>query len=291
MQDALLQAVTRVRAEAEARWPVVIDTTRWWWDDGPRCDGGVLIAAQAQAYAEAIEAATSSSLAPTVLSALDTPWTTQTWAQLTGERPVDLHRGPDEDDLQTQWTPPAVLRLFAARAERALVQLPDGTLGWIDSDRVDPATPDADPWAGIRRAGPEPITVEASVDEAAQVARRRLGRPYRWGGNTDAAADCSGFVQSVLFQTAGVLLPKNTRDQRRLGARVAAPAIAPGDLVFVQGRHSRLGHVGLALPREGATVVIHSCLSRERILEDPVADFLERYRFVGARRPVAWAAR
>jgi len=85
-----------------------------------------------------------------------------------------------------------------------------------------------------------------------------------------------------------VLLPKHTGDQRRLGDRVGAGSIAPGDLVFVKGRNKGLSHVGLALPAEETTTVVHSCLTRNQVMEEPLSTFLERYRFVGARRPIAW---
>ncbi len=95
-------------------------------------------------------------------------------------------------------------------------------------------------------------------------------------------------MQAVVCQAASVLLPKNTKDQRRCGERVAKGAIDAGDLIFVRGKNSRLSHVGLALPSPDGTTVIHSCLSRKRILEEPLTDFLKRYDFLGARRPVLW---
>ncbi len=295
MEAALREAAAAVRAEAEARYPVLVDTTAWALLDGrPMVGGAVLVAAQADAYQKALARFSPDDrpvVRPVVLTALDTDWHKQRWAALARDAPIDLHRHPGADDLQTQWSPPAWVRWFAsdpAGGPRALVQLPDGTVGWLSGARLERDEPDADPWAAIVRAESGAAVPGGELTAAARIARRRLDRPYLWGGNTEAAADCSGFVQAIAHEAAGVLLPKNTKDQLRRGARVAAGAIAAGDFVYVQGRERRLMHVGLALPADGDVSVIHSCLSRGRVLEESREEFLRRYRFVGARRIVAW---
>lgn len=294
MQERLDSAVADARRELRIAWPTLVDTTTWSWDGiGVRVSGGVLLPAQARRY-EAVLSAALAPLAipsPAVLSSLGTGWTGHAWVEVACTEPLDVHRSPDGDDLQTQREPPARLRTFASHGDRTLVQLPDGTLGWADSVRLLPCRPVDDPWAGIVRARPDvavPATDPAALDRAAALARERLGRPYLWGGNTALAADCSGFVQSIVYAASGVLLPKHTGEQRRMGLRVGAPSIGPGDLVFVRGRDLDLAHVGLALQAGCDVAVIHSCLSRDRVLEEPLAAFLDRYIFGCARRAVAW---
>ena len=294
MQDRLHRSVARVREELRATWPVLVDTTEWSSTDGAvHVTGGVLTAAQAKRYVELLRAALEADQVPrpAVLSALDRAWSEHDWVELTGDGLLDLFRAPDGEDRQSQWEPPALLRWFAQQQGRALVQLPDGTLGWVDGRRLQPTSPAADPWRAIVRARPGQVvlpTAPGRLNEAATLARERLGRPYLWGGNTAAAADCSGLVQAVIFAASGVLLPKHTGDQRRLGERVASSAIRPGDLVFVRGKSRGLGHVGLALAGDDGTTVVHSCLSRRRVLEEPLDEFLDRYLFTGARRVVQW---
>ena len=75
-----------------------------------------------------------------------------------------------------------------------------------------------------------------------------LGERYGWGHDYDAR-DCSGFVSEV-YQSMGVLLPRNTRDQsvspalhKRLFTEAddrttrlqAARAMLPGDLIYIPG--------------------------------------------------------
>ena len=293
-EAALREAAAAVRSEASARYPVLVDTTVWSMLDGrPMVGGAVLVGAQADAYQKALTRFSPDDRAvvrPVVLTSLETSWHKQRWARLE-DGVVDLHRNPDVDDLQTQWTGPSGLRWFAedpAGGPRNLVQLPDGTVGWVDGEGLSASEPESDPWEAIRRAVPGEAVGPGSLETAARVARRRLGRPYLWGGNTEAASDCSGFVQSVAWEAASVLLPKHTKDQLRRGARVAAGAVAPGDFVYVKGRDRSVMHVGLALPDAHGVGVIHSCLSRGRVLEESKEDFLQRYRFVGARRIVLW---
>lgn len=294
MEADLQRAVERARIELAERWPVVVDSTTWTVNDGAVVvDGGVLIASQAKLYADVLRDELDHAVPrPTVLSSLDSPWTAHRWADVATAEALDLHRLPEGDDLQTQQVPPAAVRWFIERGKRALVQLADGTLGWAAAAALRHIDPPADPWADVRRTRPNETlrpTRPGGLAALAAAARARLGRPYRWGGNTPERADCSGLVQGVLLTATGLLLPKHTGDQRRHGVRVAAADIAPGDLVFVRGRERALGHVGVALAAADGVTVVHSCLTRSLVLEEPLTVFLDRYRFTGARRPVTWA--
>jgi cell wall-associated NlpC family hydrolase len=75
---------------------------------------------------------------------------------------------------------------------------------------------------------------------AVALARRELGVPYVWGGESPAGFDCSGLVAYV-YGRLGVSLPRVAADQYRAGHHVARSMLRPGDLVFFDG----LGHVGL----------------------------------------------
>jgi UDP-N-acetylmuramoylalanine--D-glutamate ligase len=289
------QAVEEARAQLSERYAILVDTTSWVDVDGSvRVEGGVLIAAQAKLYSELVGGALGLDVPrPAVLSSLDADWKGLSWKRLPEAVLLDLHRTAQGDDRQTQWTGPASLRWFADEGPRALVQLPDGTLGWVDRSCLEDIHPEADPWATIRRpAFGSSVPVSAPIASLLEPARRRLGKPYLWGGNTEAAADCSALVQDLIFGGCSVLLPKHTGDQRKMGKRVAAANISPGDLVFVRGPDQGIAHVGLALPSATAdgVSVIHSCLTKNKVMEEPLETFLGRYRFTAARRPVEWGA-
>lgn len=76
------------------------------------------------------------------------------------------------------------------------------------------------------------------------------GVPYVWGGTSPSGFDCSGFVQYVYRNAAGIELPRDTYGQIGAGSRVSQDQLQPGDLVFPDA-----GHVGIYI---GGGQMIHA---------------------------------
>src|SRR5262249_52947311 len=92
-----------------------------------------------------------------------------------------------------------------------------------------------------RPRAPRHAPPEGPGVRAARYARRLLGIPYRWGGDSPAGGfDCSGLVRYV-YAHFGLDLPHSTYADFDLGRRVPRGALRPGDLVFFDG----IGHVGM----------------------------------------------
>lgn len=70
--------------------------------------------------------------------------------------------------------------------------------------------------------------------EAARVAMRQRGKPYRWGGTGPGSFDCSGLT-SFAYQHAGRDIPRTSSAQRRATAAVHINHVQPGDLLFYGG--------------------------------------------------------
>lgn len=83
------------------------------------------------------------------------------------------------------------------------------------------------------------------------VAKRYVGVPYRFGGNSRKnGMDCSALTRAIMREAYGIELPRTAAEMRALGTPVAEPgALQPGDLVFFRDTYSGPGisHVGVYL--------------------------------------------
>jgi cell wall-associated NlpC family hydrolase len=118
-------------------------------------------------------------------------------------------------------------RLLTRRAKPGILSvcLPDGTVFPFSERAVRELSP--------TRSKPRP-------QEIIREARKHLGVPYLWGGITPFGFDCSGLVRMV-FRQFGIELPRDTKDQIRVGREVRREEVKPGDLLFFNR------HVGIAM--------------------------------------------
>ena len=119
-----------------------------------------------------------------------------------------------------------------------------------------------------------------SLTEIVQTALMLRGAPYRNGGTDPSGFDCSGFVQWV-FAQVGVALPREVRDQFRVGATVDRDEVQPGDLVFFETVTRGASHVGIAL---GSDTFIHAPSSNGVVRVERYTSEYWKKRYVGARR-------
>ncbi|MEA2682032.1 MAG: hypothetical protein QOK05_360 [Chloroflexota bacterium] len=212
---------------------------------------------------------------------------------------LDVWREParagEEMGRQTQYlaTEDGPLRVLGNQDGFALVQGADLAMGWAAGSElaeVDARAAEQN-WAGVVRAREgavaQPPREGVVAADVLELARMQLGTPYIWGGRSDRGYDCSGLVQRVLSRSTGLLLPRHTGDQRRVGDRVVAGEVRTGDLLFARPREQRVGHV---LLMTSATTVLHACRTEHRVIEEGLAVNARRYQHQGWRRPVALEA-
>jgi cell wall-associated NlpC family hydrolase len=108
------------------------------------------------------------------------------------------------------------------------------------------------------------------------------GTPYRNGGSDPSGFDCSGFVQWVYAQH-GRALPREVRDQYRIGQEIDPDDVEPGDLVFFETVSRGASHVGIAL---GGGEFIHAPSSRGVVRVERYTGSYWGPRWVGAKRVV-----
>lgn len=76
--------------------------------------------------------------------------------------------------------------------------------------------------------------------------KKFMGVPYVFGGTTPSGFDCSGFVQYIYKNAAGISLPRTTDQQYNVGTTVDKSDLQPGDLVFYANTYKKgISHVGV----------------------------------------------
>lgn len=124
--------------------------------------------------------------------------------------------------------------------------------------------------------------VSAKTAELLVTSMGLLGIPYKRGGNTeDSGFDCSGFVRAVYERTAGLILPRQAKDQATAGDSVDKRDLQPGDLVFFNTLRRTFSHVGIYM---GEGKFIHSPKPGSQVRVDDMGKTYWQQRFDGARR-------
>jgi len=143
-------------------------------------------------------------------------------------------------------------------------------------------TPGGSTPTGFPAAPPSPARGGRGVDTYALVgtALGLRGAPYRNGGGDPSGFDCSGFTQFV-FAQYGVSLPREVREQYRLGRAVDARNIAPGDLVFFTTTEPGASHVAIAI---GGDQFVHAPSSSGVVRVEHFGASYWSQRYLGARR-------
>ena len=110
-----------------------------------------------------------------------------------------------------------------------------------------------------------------------------VGTPYRYGGNSPQGGfDCSGLVQFVFRDSAGVRLPRSTRELVAIDApEVDRRELQPGDLVFFNPGGGTASHIGIYV---GEGRFVHAPSTGGTVRLDLLdADYWRR-SYAGARR-------
>ena len=109
---------------------------------------------------------------------------------------------------------------------------------------------------------------------AVQLAKSKLGKPYKWGATGPNSFDCSGLIYWVAKQM-GKSIPRTSREQSDYGQSVSKNALIPGDCVFFG---SPVHHVGMYI---GGGNFIHAPQTGDVVKITPLSS---RRDFHNARR-------
>jgi len=125
-----------------------------------------------------------------------------------------------------------------------------------------------------------PPAAPGVLADVIQTALGYLGIPYRNGGSDPSGFDCSGFVQYI-FARHGTALPREVRDQYRIGHDIDLDEVKAGDLLFFETVSRGASHVGVVI---GEGRFVHAPSSRGVVRVEPYTANYWARRFVGARR-------
>jgi cell wall-associated NlpC family hydrolase len=122
----------------------------------------------------------------------------------------------------------------------------------------------------------------AMVRKLTSYAQSLIGTPYKYGGTSPKTGfDCSGFVDYVFQHTAGVSLPRISRQISQHGSPVKSSQLREGDLVFYDTNNEAYSHVGIYL---GNDRFIHAPSNGGSVrIEDMTMDYWTKH-YNGARR-------
>jgi hypothetical protein len=149
--------------------------------------------------------------------------------------------------------------------------------------------------------GTSPVgTMPSLRDRIVKMSMNTIGTLYHWGGDDpDEGFDCSGLVRFVFHKTAGLNLPRTSREQHSSGQSVGRQQLLPGDLVFfktgrtrivrVKGHHkslrtvisSAVSHVGIYI---GDNQFVHAPVRGERVRIDNLDASYWTKHYAGASR-------
>lgn len=135
-------------------------------------------------------------------------------------------------------------------------------------------------YLGVTRPDPVSRGSYGRVKELLAYAKQWLGVPYRYGGSTPQAFDCSGFTAYV-YQYFGYRLPHSSVGQAQLGVGVSKDQLAPGDLLFFNTVGTRISHVGIYL---GEGIFIHASSGKGQVTTSCLNRAYYEKRYVCARR-------
>lgn len=211
---------------------------------------------------------------------------------------VIIRRGPGSDTSKVTTVESGMLVSVLDRSNGWYkCKFPRGTVGWVRGDMLKAASKPVvrrpsrhDGYVASRsngrRSHRSTEIVMANPDEKNKLlaqAFRLKGVPYRYGMSSTRGSDCSGFT-SLVYRSQGVSLPRTSRDQSRIGAKVGKESLQKGDLVFFKtNRGTRINHVGIYV---GNGKFIHASSGGGKVQVNSLNEGYYNRRYAGGRRVV-----
>ncbi len=168
-----------------------------------------------------------------------------------------------------------------AKVERDAVGRPD--TADVRTPDVETASGEAESVISGRRSFKTEKNAAISNLDQAKIMReisKMMGVSYKLGGMDDEGIDCSAYTMSVYKNAKGILLPRSSAEQYKIGDAVELPDLKFGDLVFFNTTGEQASHVGIYL---GDDLFAHASVSLGVTISS-LESFYYKKRYEGARR-------
>jgi cell wall-associated NlpC family hydrolase len=128
--------------------------------------------------------------------------------------------------------------------------------------------------------------LKAAANDVLFQAISLVGTPYRYGGDNPASGfDCSGLIQYVFLNSAGLKLPRTTAELIAIEAPIIKKdRLYPGDLVYFNTLGDRVSHVGIYV---GERRFVHSPSTGGTVRMDNLDNPYWQQHYVEAKRVLA----
>lgn len=153
-----------------------------------------------------------------------------------------------------------------------LIRLADKTIGWIKKEFV-------------KTTGKKTThKFDKKINKASllKVAKKYIGATYLLGGTTEDGIDCSGLTQRLLLESSNIMLPKNSKDQAKLGVKIPLSNAKTGDLILLEEKSKKTSHIAMFIDDKNS--VIHSCLKNKKVMVENLQEVLKFYNLVSINR-------
>ena len=176
--------------------------------------------------------------------------------------PVRISYLPNSPILHTLFEGQAVVVLEQSTTHYAIL-MQDKLMGYIPKVFVELIREDV----YVPRPGAPLGPLANRADHIVHEAFTYLGVPYVWAGNTRRGLDCSAFVKNV-FRKIGIMLPRHSGDQARIGQPVQ-DGLRTGDRLYFAMKGGRtVSHCGIYI---GNSRFIHASTNNRSVSVDTIA--------------------